>query len=142
MKHIENLTKEQQQFLINKATDAYKNAYSPYSKFKVGAAVLTVSGNIYTGCNVENASYGLTICAERNAIFAAINGEGAKMKILAIVIMNDKHLECSPCGACRQVISEFSMSSPRESIVIYVRKNNLIKGSINSLLPSGFKFKK
>src|SRR4051812_20753184 len=90
------------------AQKATTMAYAPYSKFYVGAALLTDKGNIYSGCNVENASYGLTICAERNAIFSAVNAEGPQMKISKMVVITSDHSEASPCGACRQVISEFS----------------------------------
>lgn len=84
-----------------------KQAYAPYSQFKVGAAMLTSKGKIFTGCNVENASYGLSNCAERTAIFAAIAQSGPGLDIRAIAVVNDQGVPCSPCGACRQVIYEF-----------------------------------
>ncbi len=86
--------------------DASKNAYAPYSEFHVGAALETEDGTIFTGCNVENASYGLTICAERNAIFAAV-AAGYK-KITQIAIIAQAEQVPYPCGACRQVIAEFA----------------------------------
>ncbi|MGD1921357.1 MAG: cytidine deaminase [Pleurocapsa sp.] len=102
------LTLAQRQQLIATATKALDNSYAPYSKFKVGAAVLTSQDNIFAGCNVENASYGLSMCAERNAIANAIIGEGKDtIKIKAIAITNNQQVSCSPCGACRQVIWEF-----------------------------------
>ncbi|MCX7918457.1 MAG: cytidine deaminase [bacterium] len=95
--------------LIHAAQQVRKNAYAPYSQFNVGAALVTSSGKIYTGCNVENASFGLTICAERNAIAAAVaNGE---KKITAIAIVADTEELTPPCGACRQVIYEFGKNA-------------------------------
>ncbi|AEF94712.1 cytidine deaminase [Desulfotomaculum nigrificans CO-1-SRB] len=91
--------------LINMALQAREKAYVPYSKFKVGAALLTREGQVFTGCNVENASYGLTCCAERTAIFKAVS-EGYK-DFDAIAIVADVPGYCSPCGACRQVLAEF-----------------------------------
>ena len=92
--------------LFEKAMSASKNSYSPYSKFPVGAAVLTSDGRVYTGCNVENRSYGLTNCAERTAVFTAI-AEGSK-KITAVAIAAPKaEYPVGPCGACRQVLTEF-----------------------------------
>jgi cytidine deaminase len=93
------------QKLIDSATNARNNAYAPYSKFLAGSAVLAGSGNIYTGCNVENASYGLTNCAERTAIFKAISA--GEKRITAIAIVADVPEFDAPCGACRQVIYEF-----------------------------------
>lgn len=91
--------------LLSKAHEAKEKAYVPYSKFKVGAAILMKSGKIYTGCNVENASYGATNCAERTAIFKAVS-EG-EHQIVAIAIVGGNNEFTYPCGICRQVISEF-----------------------------------
>ena len=91
--------------MIKLAEEASKNAYVPYSKFPVGACVLTESGNVYTGCNFENSSYGMTICSERNAIGTAI--ASGERKIKAVAIFSPKMKNCTPCGACRQVMSEF-----------------------------------
>lgn len=102
--------------LVKRAQSAKKHSYSPYSRFRVGAALLTRSGKIITGCNVENSSYGLTICAERTAIFKAIS-EGHK-SFKAIAIATDEHSFTEPCGACRQVLMDlagdidFIMSKP------------------------------
>ena len=93
--------------LLLEAHKARQNSYSPYSNFKVGAAVLTNSGKIYTGCNVENASYGATNCAERTAIFKAIS-EG-ESEIIAVAIVGSNNEFTYPCGICRQVISEFML---------------------------------
>ncbi len=92
--------------LIKIARDAKTNSFSPYSKFRVGAAVLTKAGKIYSGCNIENSSYSLTICAERTALFKAISDGEREFK--AIVIASDKTDFPTPCGACRQVISDLA----------------------------------
>ncbi|GAB6158099.1 cytidine deaminase [Desulfotomaculum varum] len=91
--------------LIERAKEARQLAYAPYSKFKVGAALLTKEGHIFTGCNVENASYGLTCCAERTALLKAVS-EGYQ-KFTDIAVVADVPTFCSPCGACRQVLAEF-----------------------------------
>lgn len=119
--------------LIEKAKEASKNAYAPYSNFKVGACVLTDKDNIYTGCNFENASYGLSICAERNAIGSAIaNGE---LKIKAVAIYSPNMYNCTPCGACRQVINEFRTD---KTVVITIAGDKIITKTIEELLPGGF----
>lgn len=120
--------------LLKAARDAAKQAYAPYSNFRVGAAVLTEKGSLVTGCNVENASYGLTICAERSAISAAVNQEGANMKIRALTVISEDGSECPPCGACRQVIFEFG----QDAIVIFQGKKGLEEMHISKLLPKGF----
>jgi len=91
--------------LLNKAFKARENAYSPYSKFMVGAAVLGVNGKVYTGCNIENASYGMTVCAERCAIFAMVADGCRKFKALAVAV--GVNGDGGPCLACRQVMTEF-----------------------------------
>lgn len=121
--------------LMEKAKEASKNAYAPYSKFPVGACVLAGSGKTYTGCNVENASYGLSICAERSAIVTAIsNGEKS---LRAIAIYSPKMEDCFPCGTCRQVIFEFQKE--QEVYVITCAKDGCNVYKINELLPKGFK---
>lgn len=92
--------------LVHKAIDARSRAYTPYSKFNVGAVVIDETGKEIMGCNVENASYGLSMCAERTAIFKAVS-EGSKA-IETVVVVGDTDGPISPCGACRQVISEFA----------------------------------
>ena len=92
--------------LINKAKNAREHSYSPYSRFKVGAALKTKNGMVFTGCNIENSSYGLSICAEREAIFKAISAGERDLDTIAIVTDSDKLT--TPCGACRQVMWEFS----------------------------------
>src|SRR5271169_5702608 len=93
--------------LLTAARKVMKNAHAPYSKFRVGAAILLSNGEIFSGCNVENASYGMTNCAERTAIFSAVAQRGPKIKIRAVSVVNDQGVPCAPCGACRQVIYEF-----------------------------------
>ncbi|MDF2365709.1 cytidine deaminase [Sneathiella sp.] len=123
------------------ADKALEKAYSPYSNFKVGAAILTESGNLYTGCNVENVSYGLTICAERTAITQAVAKEGPGMKLREVFVANRNEngvsIPCSPCGACRQFIAEFATQETR---VHYAGKSGDVTKSVSDLLPDGFTF--
>jgi cytidine deaminase len=95
--------------LINKAISASENSYSPYSGFRVGAALLARNGKIYTGCNIENSSYSLTICAERTAFFKAISDDCTEFEAIAVVGSGDRNFSvpCTPCGACLQVMTEF-----------------------------------
>ncbi len=126
------------QSLIDEAKKVSENAYAPYSKFKVGACVLFESGSIYTGCNVENASYGLSLCAERNAISTAI-AQGEKSKLVAVAIYSPSMNLCMPCGACRQWIAEISAN---EAEIILEDKNAQIKSfRIKDLLPYAFSLK-
>lgn len=121
--------------LLEKAKEVSKNAYAPYSNFPVGACVLAGSGKTYIGCNVENASYGLSICAERSAVTNAIsNGEKS---ILAVAIYAPKMEKCLPCGTCRQVIFEFQKEKEIEIIAETAAGIKIYK--INELLPEGFK---
>ena len=102
--------------LLNLAKEASKNAYCVYSQFPVGACVLYSSGNYYIGCNIENASYGLSLCAERNAISSAI-AAGEKSDLLKIAIYSPKSKKCFPCGACRQWLLEFEKGQKIEIIL-------------------------
>jgi cytidine deaminase len=130
-----DLSSDERTKLLQVAREALKNAYAPYSELRVGAAVLTEKENIFSGCNIENASYGLTICAERTAIFSAVAKEGGdNMKIRAICVVNDKDSTCSPCGACRQVIYEFGPNA----IVIFRGRDGLVSAHATELLPDGF----
>lgn len=123
--------------LVRAARKVMQHAYAPYSRFKVGAAVLLANGEIITGCNVENASFGLTNCAERNAIFAAVAQVGAaNVKIKSIAIVNSKNIACSPCGACRQVMAEFA----RDATIYYQGKDGIKSASVKELLPDSFSF--
>ena len=129
------LTELEKQQLIEAATLARDSAYAPYSQFRVGAAVLTSTGKIVPGCNVENASYGLSMCAERNAIANAIIAPGSdKIDIRAIAVVNSENVPCSPCGACRQVIWEFG----RDALIIFLGSQGWQTSTIKELLPSGF----
>ena len=129
------LTASEKQQLIETATKALESAYAPYSQFRVGAAVLTSTGKIFAGCNVENASYGLSMCAERNAIANAIIGEGKDtISIKAIAVTNSKQVSCSPCGACRQVIWAFGQNAE----VIFISDRGWHNLTIRELLPVGF----
>lgn len=123
-----------EQELKKKAEEAATKAYAPYSNFKVGCALLTDSGNVYTGCNVENASYGLTTCAERNAIANAIISEGT-IEIVKLVVYTPTEKPTPPCGACRQVINEFG--DPEISSFCEGDSSNLYTSS--KLLPYAFK---
>lgn len=116
-----------------KAKEAKKNAYSPYSNYKVGAAILVKDGSTFIGCNVENASYGLTMCAERTAIFNAIANGYSKDDFIAIAISASSD-NFSPCGACRQVISEFG----NNIIVLFEFNEKIIIESSSNLLPYSF----
>ena len=106
--HPSGLTDQQISDLHNLANAAAQNSYSPYSKFRVGAAVLLADGSIHTGCNVENASYRLTTCAEQTAICKAVSMLGPNIRIRAIAVVNLNGAACMPCGACRQTLLEFS----------------------------------
>ena len=115
------------------ARSVSRHAYCPYSKFPVGAAVLAEGGEILTGCNVENASYGLTICAERNAIFQAV--AGANLPILAVVVYTPTATPTAPCGACRQVINEFG---PDAEVFSCCDGPDTIHEKLTGLLPQAF----
>lgn len=124
--------------LINIAESARKNAYAPYSDFCVGAAILTKSGRIYTGCNVENASYGATCCAERNAFGQAIaDGERAFSKIAIVGALRDQKADtpCMPCGICRQVMREFCDDGFE---ILISSKKGVLRYTLKELLPSSF----
>ena len=120
--------------LIKLAQEAAKKAYAPYSNFKVGAALLCKSGNVYTGCNVENSSYGASNCAERTAAFKAVS-EGER-DFVKIAIVSEKGGLTFPCGICRQVLSEFM---PNGRIVLYSDEQGIKEFALNELLPYAFK---
>lgn len=116
-----------------RAREVARRAYAPYSHFRVGAAVQDALGGTYVGCNVENASYGLTVCAERNAIFAAVAAGGARpLAALAVSCIDATEGGCSPCGACRQVM--FEHMAPDAAIVV----DGLGRFTPGQLLPHGF----
>jgi cytidine deaminase len=119
--------------LAEHAWSAHKQAYAPYSRFSVGAALLVESGKVYSGCNVENISFGLTVCAERSAVTAAI--QAGSRKLSAIAIVADVESPVVPCGACRQFLAEFNPSIPIQTF-----GRGGVSGSwlLSDLLPSPF----
>jgi cytidine deaminase len=119
------------QDLINRSIEARQQAYVPYSRFPVGAALLTATGKIYTGCNVENASYGLTVCAERVAIWKAVSEGETEFEALAVAT----NIAGSPCGACRQVMAEFAPDMP---VLIADLSGQATETSVADLLPLAF----
>jgi cytidine deaminase len=131
------LTKQDITELRDHAIKASNQAYAPYSGIHVGAALLASDGNIYLGCNVENASYGLTICAERSAVSAAMQAISSKrdQMVRAIYIVNNKVPEIPPCGACRQVLFEFG----KGGIVYFDGKKGMKKMLIDKILPQAFR---
>ena len=132
-----NVSAGMRERLLGAARKVMKNAYAPFSKFRVGAAILTSEGRVFVGCNVENSSYGMTNCAERTAIFSAIAKDGPELEIVAVAVANVDGVPCSPCGACRQVIYEFG---PR-AVIFYQGKNGPKQSPITDLLPEGFRLK-
>jgi cytidine deaminase len=118
--------------LITAARTAQSRAYAPYSKFHVGAALEASNGAVFAGCNVENASYGLTICAERAAICAAVSA-GARGFLRAVVV-SDVDPPAAPCGACRQVLAEFGLDLPIEG----VGSKQTVRWRLSDLLPAAF----
>jgi cytidine deaminase len=127
------LDQEQKVDLVRIANQVRKWAYAPYSKYLVGAAVLTDSGRVYDGVNIENAAYPVTVCAERVAIFKAVSNGEKEFQAIAVVTKNGG----MPCGSCRQVMAEFSP----EMLVIIADENEIIKTEkkVNDLLPGAFR---
>lgn len=121
--------------IIQLAKEARENAYVPYSNFKVGAAVVTKEGKIYKGANIENASYGLTNCAERTAIFKAVSEGDRNLDSIAIIADTDGPV--SPCGACRQVMVEFF--DPKAKVFLANLKGEVEETTVEELLPGAFK---
>jgi len=115
------------------AKEASRRAYAPYSRFHVGAAILTGSGKIFAGCNVENASYGLCNCAERTAIFSAVAANERKLQ--CVVVYTPTPTATAPCGACRQVIFEFG---PTSRVISFCASRETIDTTITDLLPGAF----
>jgi cytidine deaminase len=119
--------------LINFAREAMANSYSPYSRFPVGAAIESADGSVFTGCNIENASFGATLCAEAVALSSAV--AGGKREFLRIAIISDGVNYTLPCGACRQMLSEFS---PELEVLAVRADGRYVSYKLNSLLPSPF----
>jgi cytidine deaminase len=122
------------QNLIDQARRARERAYAPYSHFRVGAAVLTATGEIFSGCNLENASYGTTICAERVAIFAAVAAGCRDLTALAVIA--DTPEPAAPCGLCRQVLAEFNPDCP---VIMATTAGDWRLTNLNELLPLAFR---
>jgi cytidine deaminase len=120
--------------LINEAISAREMAYVPYSTFKVGAALLAKDGTVYKGCNIENAGYSMTNCAERTAFFKAVS-EGVR-DFVKLAVVADTEGPCSPCGACRQVISEFC--DPEMEVILTNLKGDIQVTTVAELLPGAF----
>lgn len=120
---------------MRSAKHVMKNAHAPYSHFRVGAAILLTNGKVFLGCNVENASYGMTNCAERTAIFSAVAELGPKIEIRAVAVASAQAVPCSPCGACRQVIYEFGP----DATIYFPGAKGLKQAHITELLPEGFR---
>ncbi|ANU25559.1 cytidine deaminase [Planococcus versutus] len=120
--------------LLKQAIEARGNAYVPYSKFPVGAALLTANGKVYLGCNIENAGYSLANCAERTAMFKAVS-EGEK-DFVALAVSADTPGPVSPCGACRQVLAEFC--APDMPVYLTNLKGDVQETTISELLPGAF----
>jgi cytidine deaminase len=129
------LSAEERGRLLTAARGAVSQAYAPYSKIRVGAALLTEKGNLFSGANVENASYGLSLCAERAAIAAAVAGEGAAMRLKGLAVLNETGTAFAPCGACRQVILEFGP----EAVILFQGQEGLQEQKAKDLLPEGFR---
>ncbi len=126
--------------LVQKAKEVADKAYAPYSNFYVGSALLTRKGNVFTGCNVENASYGGAICAERNAITTAVAQEGKEMIIHKIVIVTSNDAPAPPCGICRQFIAEFADYGSNETEIIFLGKEGRQIKKVSEVLPFKFEF--
>ena len=131
------LTPDQIAALHQRATEAARNSYSPYSRFCVGAAVLLEDGAIVAGTNVENASYRLTSCAEQAAIAAAVTLHGPNLRIRAVAVVNLNGAACMPCGACRQTILEFS--TPDTAIFYPNATGDIVSTTLVALLPAAFR---
>ena len=129
-----NLSEKDTNKLLDEARMACQLTYSPYSNFVVGAAVLTKNGNIYKGSNIENASYGLTICAERIAVGHAFSNGETDIRAIAVWTYTESEMPCAPCGACRQFILEFGS----DIVVIFRQGDTIVQKTIDELLPYGF----
>ena len=120
--------------LADLAYDMLSHSYVPYSKFPVGAALLCADGTVFTGCNVENAAYGSTICAERTALVKAVS-EGHRDDLVKLAVVGDSTDYCWPCGACRQVLYEFA---PQLELLVGRGDREFTKLKLSDLLPHGF----
>jgi len=141
--HPSGLTSKEIEDLRQRATEAAENAYAPYSRFRVGAAILVCAGDsgesrVVTGCNVENASFRLTSCAEQSAIATAVGIYGPSLRIRAVAVANLNGAASMPCGACRQTILEFGTA---ETWIFYPAEQGLVaEATLGELLPAAFRF--
>ncbi len=119
--------------LMNAAREAAQTAYAPYSRFLVGAAILTEDGTVHAGCNVENASYGLSICAERNAATSMVSTGGDDRRIKSVAVFSPNAAPCFPCGACRQFLREFGCEE-----VVVEEASGLRRYPFEEMLPNSF----
>jgi cytidine deaminase len=119
--------------LVQAAIAARERAYAPYSRFAVGAALLTTAGEVFIGCNVENAAYGHSICAERTALFNAV--AAGQRNFVAIAVVTSTEKPASPCGACRQVLVEFN---PEMTVIMANLKGDILQTTAGELLPGAF----
>jgi len=131
-----SLSKEEQERLRELARNAAENSYSPYSHFRVGAALLLTDGSIVTGCNVENCSYRLTSCAEQAAIARAVSERGPAVRLRAVAVANLNNAASMPCGACRQTLSEFGDD---DALILYPGENGDESTTLGALLPHAFR---
>lgn len=137
--HPSGLKAETIDGLRRQAQQAAEHAYAPYSHFYVGAALLLTNGKIVTGCNVENASYGLTICAERAALMQAVARFGPEVRLRAVFIVNRNQTASPPCGACRQVLAEFALAGAEAATwVFFPGVHDEEAQPLSALLPFGF----
>ena len=120
--------------LVELAFSMHRFSYVPYSKFPVGAALLCADGSVYTGCNVENAAFGSTICAERTALVKAVS-EGRRDGFTRLAVVGNSAEPCWPCGACRQMLYEFA---PDLTVLVARRDHSFVKLALHELLPHGF----
>jgi|SRR5271165_126930 homotetrameric cytidine deaminase len=133
-----NPTEQAFENLLEQARRAALNSYSPYSGFRVGAALLLTNGEVVTGTNVENVSYGVTICAERSALVGAVSRFGPDIRVEAVAVANLNDAASPPCGACRQMLSEFILP---EAPVIFPAADGLRKMPFSAILPLAFEMK-
>jgi cytidine deaminase len=126
------ITQQEQQALIKLANEAREHAYAPYSNYRVGAALRTTSGRVFTGVNVENAAYPTSLCAERTAVFKAVSEGEREFEIIAVVTDNGG----SPCGSCRQVLAEFGLDT--QVILADGRGKVVMETTVGELLPNAF----
>ena len=124
--------------LLGKAQEAAQSSYSPYSEFPVGAALLAEDGTIWLGCNVENASYGLTLCAERTAVVKAVSSGNQTFKAIALWAEKPVNHSLTPCGACRQVLAEFCEPAMPVIMAHPTEADGLLYSTVGELLPASF----